>query len=340
MKCAAQRVTALGIALLGLAPVVAFAATVDLQAVVCRVDGAPIRLADVRGAVNRLLPMQSFHGNVDKATVRKIARQAMQTEIDELLELRDAGARGIDVSSAEVDQALEKLKARYKDEAGFKAKRRKLGVTIPELRERLRRRRLLEKVRGQVEKSTGTVTAEEARAYYESHRDSFHEPRRIELGQIFFKMPPTGRSETSWKETEQKAAAAKARIQAGEPFEDLVAELSEAPQHQKKVKGVMGVYHKGQLPKFLATAGIWDLPVGGLSEPIRSFYGVHLIKVERALAPRQVPFTEVADSLRKYLQKKRTREQVKQWQAALRAKAKIEYLDPYFAPVKAPVAAQ
>jgi|GEM_PF-3769782 len=332
MKRAGYCVAVLGIALLGVVSAAAVAATVDLQAVVCRVNGAPIRLAAVRGTMNRLLPMQSFHGKVEKATVHKIARQALQTEIDKLLELSDAAARGIEVSAAEIDQALGQLKARYKDPASFEAKRRKLGVSIADLRERLRRRLLLDKVKGVVEHAAGTVSADQTRDYYDTHRERFHEPRRIELRQIFFKMPPTGRTPALWKATEQKARSARNRVEAGERFESLVEELSAAPQRQKDAGGLLGRYHKGQLPKFLAAAGVWDLPAGGLSAPIRSFYGVHLIKVERFLAPRQVPYAEVAKSLQKYLQKKRLDEQLKQWRTALRAKAEIVYVDPYFAP--------
>ncbi|MBS1269929.1 MAG: hypothetical protein MAG794_00881 [Gammaproteobacteria bacterium] len=66
-----------------------------LDRVVSRMDSSDIRAADVRAVVNRLLPLQSFHGGVSEEKIHDLAREAMQGVIDTRLKLADAKRRGV-----------------------------------------------------------------------------------------------------------------------------------------------------------------------------------------------------------------------------------------------------
>ncbi|MFQ5519527.1 MAG: peptidylprolyl isomerase, partial [Mariprofundus sp.] len=65
------------------------------------------------------------------------------------------------------------------------------------------------------------------------------------------------------------------QLQAGEDFAKLVAIYSESPDRQQQ--GVMGWFSKGGITQRFAPA--LELPVGGLTEPIRSPSGFHILKV-------------------------------------------------------------
>ncbi len=305
------------------------------ERVVARVNGQSVRLADVKRAFNRILPMQSFHGSVDEAKVHDIARQAMQAAIDRALALQDARARGIEVSEAEIDEALAKVRARYPGKGALEARMKKVGLSMEALRALLAEDALAEKIEALVARRDETVSLEEARAYYQANLARFQEPVRAEVRQIMLKMPPTGRSEALWAEKEAEARKLAERARAGEDFAVLARQYSEAPEPQKEKGGLLGAFHKGQLAKYL-DAVVWRLEPGEVSDPVRSFYGVHVVKVDRLLPARQVPFEEIAEKLRGYLQKERAKERLARWREGLRAKASIEYLDPYFAPQEEP----
>lgn len=92
--------------------------------------------------------------------------------------------------------------------------------------------------------------------------------------------------------------AARARLNAGEPFEKVAREVSRNPR-----TGALG----GELPRFsLATTNIPDnfkqiaftLKEGEVSEIVECDGAYHLIKLEQKFAPRAVKFESVRDALR------------------------------------------
>lgn len=301
------------------------------ETVLATVDDQPVRLAAIRAEVNRKLPMQSYHGSVSAEKVQELAREAMQSEIDKVLKLRDAGRRGIAVDDAEVEAALEKAKARYETSEKFEEKLKKSGATLESLRAELGRQVAVTKVEAVVAAEVPEVTVADAKAYYDANLDRFREPERAEVRQIFFKMPPNGRTEELWQATEARALEARKRAQAGESFEALVEELSESLPIEKERGGLLGTFHRGQLAKEIDDV-VWEVPEGGLSAPVRTFYGVHLFKIARLLPPRLVPFPELQDKLVPHLRKQRAEQHLADWIAAMRASSEIAYLDPYFAP--------
>jgi len=115
--------------------------------------------------------------------------------------------------------------------------------------------------------------------------------------------------------------------------------LSDAPASEKERGGSLGAVHEGRLPAYLDKV-VWELPEGAISAPIRAFKGVYLVKVDKLMAERVVPFDEIQAKLRGELQRKYAAERVSKWMSDLRARARIEYLDPYFAPAPPAAAAQ
>lgn len=79
---------------------------------------------------------------------------------------------------------------------------------------------------------------------------------------------------------ENQAWALKSRITEGESFEELAKQYSKCPSKEKG--GDLGYFGRGQMvPEFENAA--FSTPVGDVSDPVKTRFGWHLIKVTRKM---------------------------------------------------------
>lgn len=122
-------------------------------------------------------------------------------------------------------------------------------------------------------------------------------------------------------ETEDAAKAVVTRLKAGEDFAKVAGEVSKDPGSGAE-GGDLGYFTKERMVPEFSTAA-FAMKVGDVSDPVKSQFGFHVIKVED-IRERPVPgFDEVKGQIEQYLIRKTQQEAV----MALRAKAKIERLD-------------
>jgi peptidyl-prolyl cis-trans isomerase C len=116
--------------------------------------------------------------------------------------------------------------------------------------------------------------------------------------------------------TEEEAKAALARIKAGEDFAKVATELSKDPSGDG---GDLGWFTKDRMvPEFADAA--FKLDVGQVSDPVKSQFGWHIIKVEGKRTKTFPPFEQVKDQAARYVAQKAQTALI----ASLRDKAKIE----------------
>lgn len=77
-------------------------------------------------------------------------------------------------------------------------------------------------------------------------------------------------------DTYDEAIALKKRIDNGENFEKLATKYSKCPSAQRG--GALGMFGRGQMVKPFENAA-FNLEVGQVSEPVKTEFGWHLIKV-------------------------------------------------------------
>lgn len=81
-------------------------------------------------------------------------------------------------------------------------------------------------------------------------------------------------------DTEDQAWAIKTRITEGEDFGALAEKYSKCPSKEKG--GDLGFFNRGQMvPEFENAA--FSTPIGGISDPVKTRFGWHLIKVTRKM---------------------------------------------------------
>ena len=122
-------------------------------------------------------------------------------------------------------------------------------------------------------------------------------------------------------ETEDEAKKAQARVKAGEDFGKLAGELSKDPG-SKGEGGDLGFFTQDRMVQpFAETA--FKLEAGQVSDPVKTQFGWHLIKVEEKRTRPVPPFDEMKEQVEQYLTRKTQQDVV----LGLRDKAKIERLD-------------
>ena len=125
---------------------------------------------------------------------------------------------------------------------------------------------------------------------------------------------------------EATAKAALERVKKGEDFSKVATELSKDPGSEG---GDLGWFTKDRMvPEFSEVA--FKLKKGEVSEPVKSQFGWHIIKVEDTRTKTFPAFDEVKDQAARYVQQKAQTDLV----TGLRKDAKIERFDAPPAPAR------
>ena len=135
-----------------------------------------------------------------------------------------------------------------------------------------------------VEIPAGTIEG-----YYDSRKAGLTAPEQRRVRHILVA------DEEGGEEALARAEALRARILAGEAFEDVAREASDDPGSAES-GGDLGYGGRGiWVPPFEEAA--FSLEVGDLSEPVRSDFGFHLIRVEDVRESRTRSFDEAKEEL-------------------------------------------
>jgi peptidyl-prolyl cis-trans isomerase D len=119
------------------------------------------------------------------------------------------------------------------------------------------------------------VSDADVRRYYDENRKDFV---RTEGARLKVAYVPLTISEADRQATVQRARELKAEIDAGGDFAELAAVHSTDPSNKDR-GGDLGTFGRGQMvPAFDSVA--FSLPVGQVSEPVVTQFGVHLVKVD------------------------------------------------------------
>lgn len=120
-----------------------------------------------------------------------------------------------------------------------------------------------------------TVTDAEVRRYYDEHKENF---RRTEGARLKVAYIPLTITEADRQATVQRARELRAEILGGADFAE-VARASSDDESNKEQGGDLGTFGRGQMvPAFDSVA--FSLPVGQVSEPVVTQFGVHLVRVD------------------------------------------------------------
>jgi peptidyl-prolyl cis-trans isomerase C len=165
-----------------------------------------------------------------------------------------------------------------------------------------------------------TATSDEAlRKVYDEQVKPMGATEEVRARHILFRADP--KDEKAQAEAQARAQAAMERIKKGEDFATVAGELTEDPSG-KENGGDLDYFTKEQMvPEFANIA--FQMHPGQVSNPVRTQFGWHIIKLEDR-RNRPVPeFEKVRNQIETFLARRAQTELVTQ----LREKAKIERLE-------------
>lgn len=139
---------------------------------------------------------------------------------------------------------------------------------------------------------TISVSDEELKAYYENHTEEFKTDAKVSAKHILV-------------EEEDLAHKIRKEIASGKSFEDAANEYSSCPS--KARGGDLGAFGKGQMVKEFEEAA-FSLEKNTVSEPVKTQFGYHLIKVEDILEASVADFEDVKEAIRARLYQEKQKE--------------------------------
>jgi foldase protein PrsA len=212
---------------------------------------------------------------------------------------QEADAMGIKVTDDKVNKRITQLKKQFYSgsEAKYKQTLKQQGLTEDQAKEEVRAQLISEdlfkKVTGDV-----TVTKDQIKAYYNSHKSQYGQPQTRDVRHIL---------------VAKKALADQlyAQLKSGANFATLAKKYSKDPG--SAANGGKLTISKGQtVPAFDKTA--FSLKKGQLSPPIHTQYGYHIIEaLSDVKAAKTTSLSKVESSIKQQLEQQRKNDAMTKW---------------------------
>lgn len=158
------------------------------------------------------------------------------------------------------------------------------------------------------------------RTWYESNRARFRSPDLFEAAHVLFSASPEDTE--AYAEATRRAEAALA-VLATRPdrFAGMARELSDCPSAGSG--GSLGQVSKGDTAPEFETF-LFNLEEGQICPvPVKTRYGVHVLRLDRRIAGRQLPFEMVREQIADYLAERVWRRAVAQYIRILASRAAV-----------------
>lgn len=268
-----------------------------LPDVVAVVEGVEIKGPELEKTFTGFLASRQIPADALPPAERARGYQMILDEMikEKLIEKRSAAVK---VTDEQVTETFKKFTANLGPEEEVKKQIEASGQTLESVRENIRTSlRQDQWLEAEVDKAGG-VSDKDAETFYKANTEKFLSPPEVRASHILVRVPPESKPEVVVEK--QKAAQAIAvRVKKGEDFAKLAKELSEDPS-AKENSGDLNFFGKDQMvPEFSEAA--FKMKTGEISEPVRSQFGYHVIKVTDRHDAETVPLEKVKPKLLAYL---------------------------------------
>ena len=222
------------------------------------------------------LQQESIERGGAQPTAAELRKQALDALVEERVLVTYARENGVKVDDAEVERAIGNIASSNKMTPDqLRDRLRQQGVDYNTFKSGIRDQITIERIREREVVNHIRVTDTEIADYISKMRGGHTAAPQVNVAQILITVPEKSTPAIEG-ERKARAEAALARVRNGEPFEQVVREMSEDANKAKG--GEMGSRAVDKYPELFANA-IKDVKVGGTVGPIRSGAGWHILKV-------------------------------------------------------------
>jgi peptidyl-prolyl cis-trans isomerase SurA len=256
----------------------------------------------------------------------ELTPQIIVDAVDELLLLQRGRELGYRLTDDKFKQVLENIKKENKieTEEQFQNALKAENMTLAELRIRLEKSMILQRVQGEEVGGRISVSETEAKAYYEAHKAEFTTPATMMLREILVAVPVSklGFSAGQDEAARAKADALLARLKAGDSFEKAVADVSDAPS--KANGGLIGPISLTDIVPALRQV-LEPLKAGEITDVVRTQAGYQIYKVDTLNETKVLPWEEAREEIGNRVGYSKQSAEFARYMQKLRAQAVIEW---------------
>ncbi|MGM0556574.1 MAG: peptidylprolyl isomerase [Myxococcota bacterium] len=299
--------------------------------------GVPKATGPVATVNGESIPAEEFNiemmriansGQFPKEVLPQFADRIVESVVDKHLIQQQIEKSDIEVSDEEVAERIERLREEYAamnqssgggEDATLDKMLEQMNITKAEFEdsvaESIKMERLLEK------RGMEMPGEEEAKEFYEENQSKFEQPAQVRARHILIKVPADA-PDKKWEEAFAKIQKIrKTAVAEGTDFAELAEEKSEGPSASRG--GDLGYFGKGQMvPEFENT--VFSMQKDEVSEPIKTQFGWHVIKLVDKREAGPVPFEKVEDRLNAQLKNQAIQNSMQELVAELRDDADVE----------------
>ncbi|MGZ6071535.1 MAG: peptidylprolyl isomerase [Myxococcaceae bacterium] len=303
-------------------PLLVRAELVDRVAAVVNNDIITLSELQKRAAPEITRVAQESSGTERSQKQSLVMKKALDAMIDEKLVDSELRELKVSIGDKEVDAAVEEVKKSYNltDEQLSMAVAKE-GLTLTEYREQMRKqiaryKLINEKVRKNIKVSDADVKSE-----YDRMMRSEGEDYEVHIRHILIAVSRSA-PQPQVEEARRKATAIAAEArQPGVDFAELAKKRSEGSSSSDG--GDLGFFKRGTMvPEFEKVA--FSLKTGEVSDPVRTQFGWHVLKLEEIRKLGMKPLAEVRPEIEERLRRQQAERLTTQYMETLRNAAVVE----------------
>ncbi len=284
------------------------------------VEGSPIKKSEIESRFAMMLSSRGIPADQVPEEQRGKAYQMILNDliVDKLLDKRAADEK---VTDEEVAATFDKFKQNFGSEEEMAKQVIAHGQTLDEVKKDIRTSlRQQHWVEAQI-KGKDEVTDKDADDFYQKNPQKFQKPEQVRASHILVSVPQDAKPEVVTEKQKQAQAIAD-RVKKGEDFSKLAEQLSEDPS-AKENKGDLSYFSKDQMVPEFANAA-WAMKKDEISNPVRSQFGFHIIKVVDHKAPETVALADAKPQIMAELKQHKQQEEVDKLIHSIRDKADVK----------------
>ena len=228
----------------------------------------------------------------------EITPELIVNVIDEILVVQRGRELGYKITDEQFNSYIENIKkeSKIETEEQFQSALKQENMTLADLRKNIEKTAIVSRVQQNEVVGKVAVSEEEARAYYEAHRQEFTTPQEVTLREVFVSVPGDGTTLNVGLDEEARAKIEGIRERAlkGESFEKLAADLSDAPSRANA--GLIGPLNLTDLSADLQKV-IGGMKAGDITQVLRAQKGYQLLKLETSSVAETLPFDKAREQI-------------------------------------------
>lgn len=247
----------------------------------------------------------------------KRKQEVLNKLIDREVLYQESQKEGIKVKESQLDKMMAGLKNQFPEDKQYKEKMTQLQDALrPQLRQEVAVTALIwKKFKNRV-----AVSNQEVKKYYDEHPDDFRVPETVRISRILIKVDPNASAAEKAK-ARQKIEEVQKKLKEGEDFAALAVKYSEGPKSAEG--GDLGYFDRGEIVGPVSDFA-FSMKVGDVSDVVETQFGFELVKVTDKKPEGKASFEESKDKIKSHLKKEKLKQDVNDYTAQLRQKAKIE----------------